>query len=45
MSDQPPLGRFYEVGGRRLLLYRSGHGRPAVVILPGGGARPGYGPA
>ena len=38
MSDQPPLGRFYEVGGRRLLLYRSGRGRPAVVILPGGGA-------
>jgi len=36
MSDQPPLGSFYEVGGRRLLLHRSGRGRPAVVILPGG---------
>jgi hypothetical protein len=37
MSDQPPLGSFYEVGGRRLLLHRSGRGCPAVVILPGGG--------
>jgi alpha/beta hydrolase family protein len=34
----PPLGRFYEVGGRRLLLHRSGSGTPAVVFLPGGGA-------
>src|SRR5262245_6462444 len=34
----PPLGRFYEVGGRRLLLHRSGSGAPAVVFLPGGGA-------
>ena len=25
----PPLGRFYEVGGRRLLLHRSGSGTPA----------------
>lgn len=34
----PPLGRYYEVGGRRLLLHRSGSGNPAVVFLPGGGA-------
>jgi pimeloyl-ACP methyl ester carboxylesterase len=34
----PPLGRYYDVGGRRLLLHRSGSGSPAVVFLPGGGA-------
>lgn len=34
----PPLGRYYEVQGRRLLLHRSGSGSPAVVFLPGGGA-------
>ena len=34
----PPLGRYYDVGGRRLLLHRSGSGNPAVVFLPGGGA-------
>jgi pimeloyl-ACP methyl ester carboxylesterase len=34
----PPLGRYCEVGGRRLLLHRSGSGSPAVVFLPGGGA-------
>jgi pimeloyl-ACP methyl ester carboxylesterase len=34
----PPLGRFYGVGGRQLLLHRSGRGSPAVVFLPGGGA-------
>ena len=28
-EDNPPLGRFYEVGGRRLLLHRSGSGTPA----------------
>jgi pimeloyl-ACP methyl ester carboxylesterase len=33
----PPLGRYYEVGGRRLLLHRSGSGSPAVVFLPGAG--------
>jgi pimeloyl-ACP methyl ester carboxylesterase len=33
----PPLGRYYEVAGRRLLLHRSGRGSPAVVFLPGGG--------
>ena len=37
-EDNLPLGRFYEVGGRRLLLHRSGSGTPAVVFLPGGGA-------
>jgi pimeloyl-ACP methyl ester carboxylesterase len=38
MQEQPPLGRYYEVEGRRLLLHRSGSGGPAVVFLPGGGA-------
>ena len=33
----PPLGRYYDAGGRRLLLHRSGDGSPAVVFLPGGG--------
>ena len=33
-----PLGRYYDVAGRRLLLHRSGRGSPAVVFLPGGGA-------
>ena len=32
-----PLGRYFDVGGRRLLLHRSGRGSPAVVFLPGGG--------
>ncbi len=36
-GGEPPLGRYYEVAGRRLLLHRSGSGSPAVVILPGGG--------
>ena len=34
----PPPGRYYVVGGRQLLLHRSGSGSPAVVFLPGGGA-------
>ena len=34
----PPLGRYYDIGGRRLLLHRAGAGSPAVVVLPGGGA-------
>ncbi|MYS86732.1 alpha/beta fold hydrolase [Embleya scabrispora] len=33
----PPLGRRHAVGGRRLMLHRSGSGGPAVVFLPGGG--------
>ena len=37
-ESTPPLGRYYEAGGRRLLLHRSGSGSPAVVFLPGGGA-------
>src|SRR5262249_25615979 len=32
-----PLARFYDVGGRQLMLYASGTGGPAVVVLPGGG--------
>ncbi|MFE2866304.1 alpha/beta fold hydrolase [Embleya sp. NPDC059259] len=35
--SQPPLGRRYTAGGRRLMLHRSGSGGPAVVFLPGGG--------
>ena len=31
----PPLGRRYDVRGRRLMLHRSGTGGPAVVFLPG----------
>jgi pimeloyl-ACP methyl ester carboxylesterase len=34
----PPLGRLYEVNGRRLWLHRSGSGGPAVVFLPGASA-------
>ncbi len=37
MVAAPPLGRFYEVGGRRLLLHRSGSGSPSVVFLSGAG--------
>ena len=33
-----PVGRHYEVEGRRLLLHQSGSGGPAVVFLAGGGA-------
>ncbi len=32
-----PAGRFYDVGGRQLMLCASGAGGPAVVILPGAG--------
>jgi pimeloyl-ACP methyl ester carboxylesterase len=39
LSDSgAPLGRYYTVGGRRLLLHRSGSGSPTVVFLPGAGA-------
>jgi pimeloyl-ACP methyl ester carboxylesterase len=34
----PPVGQYFEVGGRRLLLHQSGSGSPAVVFLAGGGA-------
>jgi pimeloyl-ACP methyl ester carboxylesterase len=33
----PPLGRYYEVKDRRLLLHQSGSGSPAAVFLAGGG--------
>ncbi|GCD93063.1 alpha/beta fold hydrolase [Embleya hyalina] len=33
----PPLGVRHAVGGRRLMLHRSGSGGPAVVFLPGSG--------
>ena len=32
-----PAGSLYEVGGRRLMLHRSGVGGPSVVFLPGAG--------
>jgi pimeloyl-ACP methyl ester carboxylesterase len=32
-----PFGRFYDVGGRQLMLYASGTGGPVVVVLPGAG--------
>jgi pimeloyl-ACP methyl ester carboxylesterase len=37
-ASAPPLGQFYEIGGRRLWLHRSGRGGPAVVFLPGASA-------
>jgi pimeloyl-ACP methyl ester carboxylesterase len=36
-ETMPPRGRPYAVGGRRLMLHRSGTGGPAVVLLPGSG--------
>jgi pimeloyl-ACP methyl ester carboxylesterase len=36
-ESTPPVGRYYEVEGRRLLLHHSGSGSPAVVFLAGGG--------
>jgi len=33
----PPLGRLFDVEGRRLMLHRSGKGGPTVVFLPGAG--------
>lgn len=37
-ESSPPLGRRFDVGGRRLALHRTGTGSPAVVLLAGGGA-------
>lgn len=34
----PPIGQFYDIEGRRLLLDRSGTGNPPVVFAPGAGA-------
>jgi pimeloyl-ACP methyl ester carboxylesterase len=36
-ETEPPLGRLYKVGDRRLWLYCSGEGEPAVVFLSGAG--------
>lgn len=36
LGRNPPLGRLYEIGGRRIALHRSADG-PAVVFLPGAG--------
>ena len=33
----PPLGTLHDLGGRRLMLHRSGTGGPTVVFLPGAG--------
>ncbi len=38
VAPAPPLGRFYQAGGRQLFVHRAGSGGPAVVFLPGGGA-------
>jgi hypothetical protein len=35
-NEEAPFGVRYQVDGRRLLLYRSGSGGPAVVFLPCG---------
>jgi pimeloyl-ACP methyl ester carboxylesterase len=35
---EPPLGRFYPVDGRNLLLHAAGAGSPTAVLLPGAGA-------
>jgi pimeloyl-ACP methyl ester carboxylesterase len=32
-----PSARFYDIGGRQLMLYASGTGSPVVVFLPGAG--------
>jgi pimeloyl-ACP methyl ester carboxylesterase len=38
-DDTPPLGKRYDVGGgRRLMLYHTGMGTPAVVVEAGAGA-------
>lgn len=37
ISNTPPLGKLYEVNGRRLMLHHSGNGGPAVVFLCGSG--------
>lgn len=34
----PPVGGFQEIDGRRVFVYRSGSGGPAVVFLPGASA-------
>lgn len=36
-DSKSPIGSFYNVGGSRLLLDRSGSGSPAVVFLPAAG--------
>jgi pimeloyl-ACP methyl ester carboxylesterase len=36
-TDLPPVGRRYDLDGRRLYLHRAGSGGPAVVLLPGAG--------
>ena len=36
-DSTPPLGRYYDVEGRRLFVHRSGSGNPPVVFLAGAG--------
>ncbi|MFE7659841.1 alpha/beta fold hydrolase [Streptomyces celluloflavus] len=33
----PPIGRRHDLGGRRLLIHRTGSGGPSVVFVPGAG--------
>jgi pimeloyl-ACP methyl ester carboxylesterase len=37
-GGESPLGRWYNVAGRRIWCYRAGAGSPAVVFLPGASA-------
>lgn len=37
LHQAPPIGRFYDVAGRHLLLHQSGAGSPPVVFVPGAG--------
>jgi pimeloyl-ACP methyl ester carboxylesterase len=37
-SPQPPIGRHYDLQGRRTWLHRTGDGGPAVVFLAGASA-------
>ncbi len=36
-GNDPPIGSYHNVGGRRLLVHRSGSGAPSVVFLSGAG--------
>jgi pimeloyl-ACP methyl ester carboxylesterase len=38
LKQPPPLGRMIDVGGRKLHLYCTGSGSPAVILMAGGGA-------
>ncbi|MGP8296511.1 alpha/beta fold hydrolase [Streptomyces inhibens] len=38
VDGAPPLGRLHEIGGRRLMVHRSGSGGPTVVFVAGASA-------